>query len=132
MRRPPAHLVLDAGGLAQLAERTPRALALLTALADAGLWPPLVPSAVIAESLTGDDDVDRRRSSLIGCCDVVEQLPATLARRAAWLRAAAGRGSATDAVVVALAEPGGAVLVRRNAAVEAMALFANDVFVERA
>ena len=54
-----------------------------------------------------------------------------LARRSAWLRTAANRGTVVDAVVVALAEPGGTVLVVNRPTIEAMALFADGVFVER-
>ena len=58
-------------------------------------------------------------------------MPVRVARRAAWLRTAAGRGTAADALVVALAEPGGSVLSGGRRDLEALALFADDVFVER-
>lgn len=125
-------LVLDAGGLRLLAERSTRALALLRALRDRGLWPPLVPAPVLVECLTGDEATDAPIERLVATVNVVTELPEALARRAAWLRTAAGRGSSTEALVVALAEPGGAVLTRGNVRIEAMALFADRVFVERA
>lgn len=124
--------MLDAGGLRLLAERSTRALALLRALRDRGLWPPLVPSPVLVECLSGDESTDAAVEQLLEAVDVVVDLPEPLARRAAWLRTAAGRGSSTEALVVALAEPGGAVLTRGNVRIEAMALFADRVFVERA
>jgi hypothetical protein len=125
-------LVLDAGGLRLLAERSTRALALLRALRERGLWPPRVPAPVLVECLSGDEASDEAMERLLGAVDVVTELPEGLARRAAWLRTAAGRGSSTEALVVALAEPDGAVLTRGNVRIEAMALFADRVFVERA
>jgi hypothetical protein len=51
--------------------------------------------------------------------------------RAAVLRASAGRGSAVDALVVAVAEPGGAVLNGDLADLRALAAYADDVIVLR-
>ncbi|MPY92846.1 MAG: hypothetical protein GEV08_07175 [Acidimicrobiia bacterium] len=124
--------MLDAGGLRLLAERSTRALALVVALRDRGLWPPLVPAPVLVECLSGDAESDEALERFLHTVDVVTDLGEALARRAAWLRTAAGRGSSTEALVVALAEPGGAVLTRGNVRIEAMALFAERVFVERA
>lgn len=128
----PARLVLDAGGLRLVAERSTRALALLRALRDVELWPPLVPAPVLIECLSGDAETDEALERALRTVDLVAELPEALCRRAAWLRTAAGRASSTEAIVVALAEPGGAVLTRGNARIEAMALFADRVFVERA
>jgi len=50
--------VLDSGGLSRLSERTRRAAAMIAALRDEGLWPPVVPTMVIAESTTGRPDRD--------------------------------------------------------------------------
>ena len=70
--------------------------------------------------------------ALLGTCDILDELPRAMCERAAWLRTAAGRGHASDGVAVAMAEPGGAVLTSgRRIDVEAMALFADSVFVER-
>jgi hypothetical protein len=125
-------LVLDAGGVRYLAERSTRALAMLRALRARGLWPPVVPSPVLVECLSGDAEADEAIERFLRTVEVVTDLDGGLARRAAWLRTAAGRGSSTEALVVALAEPGGGVLTRGNVRVEAMALFAERVFVERA
>lgn len=94
-------IVLDSGGLSALAD--PRRVARVRALLDAGMWPPVIPSVVLVESLRGaarDAPVNR----LLKTCEIVESLPSWLARRAARLRQLARRGSAVDAVVVALAE----------------------------
>jgi hypothetical protein len=64
-------------------------------------------------------------------CQIVELLPERLARRAASLRAQAGRGSAVDAVVVATAEPGGDVLTGDLGDLGALAAHAVDVGVQR-
>jgi len=129
-RRTP-RLVLDATALRRLADRTPRSLVLLETLRRAQLWPARVPAVVVAEALSGDDETDRAVTELLRCCDVIDRLDERLARRAAWLRTAANRGTVVDALVVALAEPGGAVLVGNRPTIEAMALFADGVFVER-
>jgi len=63
-------------------------------------------------------------------CTVVE-LTEGLARRAAALRARAGRGSAADAIVVAAAEPGGTVLTGDLRDLRALAGHARDVQVLR-
>jgi hypothetical protein len=54
-----------------------------------------------------------------------------VARRAATLRALAGRGSAVDALVVTLAEPGGTVLTGDVDDLGALAEHADDVVVRR-
>jgi hypothetical protein len=125
-------LVLDASGLARLAERSTRALALQRALHSRQLWPPIVPSVVLVDALSGDDERDTTTNRFLRCCDVLEAVPEATARRAAWLRTAAGHGSAADALLVALAEPGGAVLTGGRRDIEALALFAEGVMVERA
>ena len=84
------------------------------------------------DALSGDAARDASIDRFLACCDVVEAVPEAVARRAAWLRTAAGRGSAADALVVALAEPGGAVLTGGRRDLEALALFAEGVMVERA
>jgi len=91
----------------------------------------VVPSAALVESLTGDGRRDARANQLLKACDVREALPDRLARRAALLRAKARRGSAVDAIVVALAEPGGTVLTSDLGDLEALALHAVDVRIER-
>ena len=103
-------IVLDSGGVTRLAERSRQAAALLGELRRTNLWPPVIPSAVLIECLTGRGSRDAAVNRLLNVCEVVEYLPAALARRAAALRTAARRGSAVDALVVALAEPAGAVL----------------------
>jgi hypothetical protein len=69
---------------------------------------------------------------LLKTCDIVADLPELLARRAAALRAHAGRGSAVDAIVVAMAEPGGAVLSADLRDLRALATHADNVTIHRA
>jgi hypothetical protein len=123
--------VLDGGGVRKLAERTSRTLALLRSLRERALWPPIVPAIVLPECLTGDADHDAAVNRFLCTCDLREEVPTAVARRAAWLRTAAGRGTACDALVVATAEPGGAVLSGGRRDLEALALFADGVMVER-
>jgi hypothetical protein len=110
---PPADtlLVLDSGGVIALARRDDQARALLAELADCGLWPARVPSAVLVEWLT----------RLLKECYINEMLDVVLARRAAKLRTAARTGSAVDAVVVASAEPAGTVLTSDYKDIRALA-----------
>jgi len=103
-------LVLDSGGVSKLAERSRQAAALILALREQGLWPPVVPSVVLVECLHGHAGRDALANRFLKTCDVVEQIPERLARRAALLRRRSRRGSAVDALVVALAEPDGTAL----------------------
>ncbi len=124
-------LVLDAGGLSHLAQRSRPAAALILALRREGLWPPVVPSAVLVESLTGQAGRDAAPDRLLKGCDVVSALPESLARRAAALRHQARQGSAVDAIVVATAEPGGTVLTGDLTDLRALAVHARDVVIAR-
>lgn len=124
--------VLDAGGLSRLAERSLRASALLTALRREDLWPPLVPSPVLVECLTGHPGRDANVNRLLRTCNVEERVSAVLVRRAAALRFAARRGSAVDALVVASAEPDGVVLTSDLGDLRALAAHARGVTIERA
>jgi hypothetical protein len=125
-------LVLDSGGVSKLARRNADALAVIRAFRTEGLWPPVVPSMVLVESLTGRPRTDANVNRFLKTCDVVEGVPERLARRAASLRAKARQGSAVDALVIALAEPGGDVLGGDLADLGALATYAIDVTVHRA
>ncbi len=124
-------LVLDSGGLSRLAERTTRSVAMIRAFERAGFWPPLVPSVVLVESVTGRPGTDVAVNRLIKGCDLRTDLPESLVRRAAALRTKAGGGSAVDALVVAVAEPGGTVFTGDMADISALAAHAVGVHVER-
>lgn len=123
-------LVLGSGGLSRLSQRTQRAAALISALRREGLWPPVVPTVVVAGSTSGRARTDANVNRLLKSCDVDPIVPETKARRAGRLRALAGRGSAVDALVVALAEPGSTVLTSDRSDLEALAAHADDVAVE--
>lgn len=124
-------LVLDSGGVTRLAERSQRTLSLVKWLRNEGLWPPVVPSAVLVECLRGHAGHDANENRLLESCDVVERVSEALARRAALLRRLARRGSAIDALVVASAEPGGTVLTADPRDLEALASHADSVEVVR-
>lgn len=125
-------LVLDSGGLTSLARRPDDTAALIAVLRRDELWPPVVPSVVLVESLSGRQRTDARVNRLLKTCDIVEELPEHLARRAGALRALARHGSAVDAVVVAMAEPEGAVLGGDLKDLRALAAHARGVTVYRA
>lgn len=124
-------LVLDSGGVSRLAERSRATLALIMALRERALWPPLVPSVVLVESLQGHAGRDASTNAFLKTCDLISDVPERLARRAAWLRRKAQRGSAVDALVVALAEPDGVVLTSDPGDLCALAEFASRVRIER-
>ncbi len=96
-----------------------------------GLWPPVVPSVVVAESTTGRKRDDAGINRFLETCDIVEEVPRHLARRAGNLRALARRGSAVDAIVIAIAEPGGTVLTGDIGNLEALANHTKGVHVHR-
>jgi hypothetical protein len=124
-------LVLDSGAVSRLAERSRQAAALILALRDEGLWPPLVPSVVLVECLHGQPSRDTLANRFLKTCDVVEEIPEPLARRAALLRRRSRRGSAVDALVVAFAEPDGTALTSDVDDFEALAAYANRVSVAK-
>ncbi len=126
-------LILDSGAVSQLAERSRRALALIVALREEGLWPPTVPTVVLVECLQGHagHDANANANRFLKTCDIADAVPESLARRAALLRRLARRGSAVDALVVAFAEPGGTVLTSDPGDLEALAAYAADVLIER-
>ena len=125
-------LVLDSGGLNRLARRRQDAAALISVFRRDGLWPPLVPSIVLAEALAGRPRTDAEVNRLLKTCNLIEEVPVGIARRAGALRALAGQGSAVDAVVVAMAEPGGAILSGDLDDLRALASYADGVTVHRA
>lgn len=124
-------LVLDSGGLSRLSQRNRRAAALIEALQAENLWPPVVPTIVLAESTTGAARTDANINRLLKSCEVDPVVAQATARRAGHLRARARRGSAVDALVVALAEPGGTVLTGDTDDLEALAAHAEGVVIER-
>jgi predicted nucleic acid-binding protein len=104
---------------------------LILALRDQDLWPPVVPTAVLIECLQGHSGRDAVVNRFLKTCDLVDAIPEALARRAALLRRQARRGSAVDALVVALAESGGTVVTSDLQDLEALAARANQVTIEK-
>ncbi|HEY1737616.1 MAG TPA: PIN domain-containing protein [Acidimicrobiia bacterium] len=94
---------LDASALTKLAAHDRTTMARLQRLLERDLWPPVVPTWVLVESLTGRGPRDARVNRLLRTCDIID-LDAVIARRAAALRTRARAGSAVDAIVVATAE----------------------------
>ncbi len=123
-------LVLDSGGLSRLTARTKTSVSLIRALTAQELWPPLVPTMVLVESLHGDAGRDANTNRFLKTCIVESTVSVDVARRAAELRRLARTGSAVDALVVAIAEPGGTVLTGDRADIEALAAHATRVSVQ--
>ena len=123
-------LVLDSGGLSRLSQRNRRAAALIAALRAEGLWPPVVPTVVLAESTAGTARTDANINRLLKSCEVDPVVAEVRARRAGQLRARARRGSAIDALVVALAEPGSTIMTSDPDDLRALAAYADQVVIE--
>lgn len=123
-------LVLDSGGLSRLAARTKTSVSLIRALTAQELWPPLVPTMVLVESLRGDAGRDATTNRFLKTCIIESTVSVDVARRAAELRRRARTGSTVDALVVAIAEPGGTVLTGDRADIEALAAHADRVRVQ--
>lgn len=130
LAKPADVLILDSGGFSRLSSQTKTALALIRALSAAGLWPAVVPTMVLVESLRGDAGRDANANRFLKTCVIDAVVSPAVARRAAELRRRAKVGSAVDALVVALAEPGGTVLTGDRADLEALAAHARDVTIE--
>jgi len=90
----------------------------------------MVLSPTLVECLRGDAGRDAPVNRLLKTCDLIEEVPEALARRAAFLRAKARVGSAVDALVVAAAEPRGRVLTTDAADLRQLAAYADGVTVE--
>lgn len=123
-------LVLDSGGLSRLSQRNRRAAALIAALRAEGLWPPVVPTVVLTESTAGTARTDANINRLLKSCEVDPVVAEAKARRAGQLRARARRGSAIDALIVALAEPGSTVMTSDPDDLDALAAHADQVVIE--
>lgn len=123
-------LVLDSGGFGLLSERSRPALALIQELRAAGLWPPIVSTMVLIESLQGHPGRDAKANRFLKTVVTEEVVSLDIARRAAELRRRAKRGSAVDALVVALAEPNGVVLTGDEADISSLAAHASAVTVK--
>lgn len=124
-------LVLDSGAVSRFAERSRDAVAVIQALRAENLWPPVVPSMVLVECLQGHLGRDAAANRFLKTCDILVEVSERTARRAAFLRRRARRGSAVDALLVAVAEPDGSVLTSDPEDLEALATYAESVRVER-
>jgi predicted nucleic acid-binding protein len=123
-------LVLDSGGVSRLSARTKTAVSLIRAFQAQELWPPVVPTMVLVESLHGDPRRDANTHRFLKMCIIDPMVSESTARRAAELRRRSKAGSAVDALVVAIAEPGGTVLTGDRADIEALAAHADGVLIE--
>ncbi|HSL09494.1 MAG TPA: hypothetical protein VK887_16180 [Pseudonocardiaceae bacterium] len=106
-------LVLDSMAVTALGRRDRQTAARLAALRLRGLWPPIVPTAVLVDSLTGNRVRDALAHRTVGL-SLVHPLDEPMARRAAQLRRRARAGSAVDAIVVATAELFEALVITGN------------------
>lgn len=113
-----------------MAKRNQDAAATIRVFVRDGLWPPMVPTVVLAESVTGRQRNDANINRLLKTCDIFEELPEALARRAGELRFLARRGSAVDSILVATAEPAGTVLTGDEEDLKALASHADQVTIQ--
>jgi predicted nucleic acid-binding protein len=121
-------IVLDSGGISKLTDRSLDSLALLKQLSTLNDVM-LVPTSVLVECLYGNSPKDAPTFRFLQKCVFQEVLLLGTAQRAAELRRKSGHGSAVDAIVVALAEPGGTVLTGDQGDIEKLATHANKVYV---
>ena len=101
---------------------------MVASLRKQGAWPPMVPTAVIVESLTGDHRKDYHTGRLLRLC-VVRDLTEIIARHAALLRHKARQNgiSAVDAVVAATADHAGGGVVWTSDPTDMSALAAHTI-----
>jgi hypothetical protein len=123
-------IILDSGALTWMSHRSGRAPRFLNELRAVHDEVEVVHCAVLIESLTGRDGHDANVNRFLKSCRLITALPEALARRAAALRHLARRGSAVDALLVALAEPDGLVLTTDHADLKALAAHASGVKIE--
>lgn len=88
-------------------------------------------SVILVECLQGHAGRDAVTNRFLKTCEIVEEVSEPLARRAAFLRRRARRGSAVDALVVAMAEPDGTVLISDPRDLNALVAYAQGVRIER-
>ena len=84
-------LVLDSGAVTRLARRSQETAAIIAAFVRDGIWPPLVPSVVLVECLSGRERNDVLTNRFLKTCEIIEESSQQVARRAAVLRASARR-----------------------------------------
>ena len=90
-----------------------------------------MPTVVLVECLHGHAGRDAQTNRFLKTCHLLENVPHATARRAAYLRRQAARGSAVDALLVAFAEPDSTVLTSDVDDLRALAHHARTVTVER-
>ena len=118
-------LIIDSRGVNRLAERSTRTLALVRALHAGDLWPPIAPTVVLVESSQGHRGRDATTNRFLTTRAIETLVTEQTARRPAELRRRARHRSAVDAIVVALAEPGGTVITGDKADNEAIVAHAH-------
>ena len=106
-------LILDSSAVTALTKRNKQTAKKLNHLKCRNFWPPVIPSAVLVECLSGRQRTDAAANRFIKSCHIDETLPERVARQAGTLRYRTGRASrisAVDAIAVAMAEPDGVVI----------------------
>ena len=66
-------LVLDSGGLSRLSQQKQENVTLSAVLSRDGYWPPIVPSVVLAESISGRQHTDANTNRLLKRCETCSQ-----------------------------------------------------------
>ena len=122
-------LFLDSGAVDRLARANLQSSANIKRLRDEGYWPPHLHTVVLAECVSGRQRDDAPVNRFIKTCKVVEELPKRFARRAGELRTRTKKGSVVDALLVAMAEHGGAVLTDDSEDIQALASNAKGAIV---
>ena len=124
--------ILDSGAVSRLSLQKQQSKESLAFFQKSDFWPLIVPSVVLVECLSGRQNRDAVVHRVLKTCEIVERLSERVARRAGELRFLAQRGEVVDAVVVAMAEPGGIVLTVDIKDLSALADHASGVTVHHA
>ncbi|WP_420623877.1 hypothetical protein [Candidatus Poriferisodalis sp.] len=120
-------LILDSGAVTHLAQQREQSLADIEELKRQRLWPPIVPTIVLAECISGRQDTDALVYKFLKMCETQDALPRKIAQRAGDLRTRAKAGSVVDAVLVAMAEPGTTILTADLKDLDRLAIHAQQV-----
>jgi PIN domain nuclease of toxin-antitoxin system len=118
-------VILDSGAVTFFAQQTRRSDKVLTLLPSNHL---VVPSLVLVECLP-ESPRDARVQRFLRACSIRTELSREEAQYAAQLRRSAQRGSAVDAVVVALANRGDVVVTGDKDDISALVAHAEQVHV---
>ena len=72
-------VILDSGAVTSLAGCAQEAVAVISGLRRRNIWPPVVPSVVLVECLSGRQSTDALTNRFLKTCEIDERLPESVA-----------------------------------------------------